>query len=184
MDETALAAIAALDDRIAKLEQMLQASRLGFGEPPIHRTVHCNRGHGGLWYFWDGGNKVAVPIEAKSITGLVRGLEVEVGEYKKDVTYSMRLTLDCGAQSYVLSAGHTKLFARCVYLALGAMTTEQLRGPVTIAPKAGDTEEKVLLASVWAGSSLIKPEWTEDPGLIKAAFTRALKTIQEVNRHD
>lgn len=184
MDETALAAIAALDDRLARLEQMLQASRLGLGDPPVSRVIHCNRGHGGLWYFWDGGNKTAINIPAKSVTGFVRGLEVETGEFKGDATHSMRLTLDCGQQGYVLSAGHKSLFARCIYLALGAMTVEQLRQPITIAPKAGTDDEKALLASVWAGNAFVKSEWTDDPALIKAAFMRALKNIQEINRHD
>lgn len=184
MDETALAAIAALDDRLARLEQMLQASRLGLGDPPVSRVIHCNRGHGGLWYFWDGGEQKAVNIPAKSVTGFIRGLEVETGEYKGKATHGMRLTLDCGQQGYVLSAGNASLFARCIYLALGAMTTEQLRGPVTIAPKAGTDDEKALLASLWAGNAFVKSEWTDDPALIKASFMRALKTIQEINRHD
>ena len=181
--DASLAAIAALDDRIARLEQLLQASQLGLGDPPVSRIIHCNRGHGGLWYFWDGGNKVAIPVTAKSITGFIRSLDVEAGEYKGETTHSMRLALDCGQQNYVLSAGHKSLFARCIYLALGAMTAEQLRGPIAIAPKAGTDDEKALLASVWAGTTFIKSDWTDDPTKIRESFMKALKTIQEVNSH-
>lgn len=182
MDE-ALAAIAALDDRLARLEQMLQASRLGLGDPPVSRTIYCNTGNGSLWYFWDGGESQAIPIEAKSITGFVKELKFEAGEYKGKETRNMKLTLDCGSQKFTLSAGHTSVFATCIYLTLGAMTVDQMRQPITVAPKAGTTEENALLPTVWVGGDFFACPFTKDREQVKQAYFRAIATIKEVN-HD
>ena len=181
---TTLAEIAALDDRIARLEQLIQASQLGLGDPPVHRTIYCNTGNGSLWYFWDGGENKAIPIEAKSITGFVKELKFEASEYKDKEKKNMKLTLDCGRQKFTLSAGHQSVFATCIYLTLGAMTAEQMRQPITIGIKAGTTEEKVLLPTIWINGEFFEcPPFSKERKQVKQAYFRAIATIKEVNSH-
>lgn len=164
-----------------RLDRMEAQSRLGFGMPPVTQRVNCNRNHGGCWYVWDGGNKVANVIADPAVTGYARALAVVQGEYKGKVTHNLELTLDCGPQWYILTAGSDSMFSKKLLLSLGMLQAEQFRQTLTIAPKAGD-EEKVLLCSVWCGKEYIKSEWSEDSAIIRGCFSRAQQAIQQVNQ--
>lgn len=171
-----------MEDRLAAIEaaigRLTNQAQLGFGMPPVTRRVYCNRNHSGLWYFWNG--EAAETISAPAVTGYARQLDVAIGEYKGKGTHNLELTLDCGSQWYILSAGLQSMFSRGLLLALGEMRHEHFQGPITVAPKAGN-EEKVLLCSVWAGKTYIKTEWTEDSGVTRQCFKHAQTLIKKVN---
>ncbi len=168
-----------LDKVLAELAELKAQLGLGFGPPPVTRRVHCNRQHGGLWYFWNGEAGAEI-ISAPALTGYARQLDIKVGEYKGKPTHNLELLMDCGPQSYILTAGLQSTFSRGLLLALGMLTRKHFHGPITVAPRAGD-EEKVLLCSVWAGKSYVKHEWTDDENVVRACFKRAQQNIREAN---
>jgi hypothetical protein len=169
-----------LDKVLAELAELKAQLGLGFGPPPVTRRVHCNRQHGGLWYFWNGEAGGAEIISAPALTGYARQLDIKVGEYKGKPTHNLELLMDCGPQSYILTAGLQSTFSRGLLLALGMLTRKHFQGPITVAPRAGD-EEKVLLCSVWAGKNYVKHEWTDDENVVRACFKRAQQNIREAN---
>lgn len=172
----AILSVSALTEILQRLERLESAQQLGLGHPPITRRIHCKRSHGCLWYFWDGGKKEALPIEAPAVTGYVRELRVEQGEYKNQATYNLLLTLDCGPQWFILDAGATSTFARGLILALAHLTPEQLRQPITVAPQAGD-EEKVLLCRVWSGRDVVKADWPSDSEEFRPLLRDAIANV-------
>jgi hypothetical protein len=169
--------IQALEARIDRLES---ASRLGFGQAPVCRIINCKRKDGMLWYFWNGPERGAEPIEHTAITGYARDLRIEEGEYKGKPTHKVQLLLDCGDRSFILEAGWGSNFANGIVLGICSVTADALRSPVTIAPVPGD-DEKVLFCNFFQGGQRVTVERPANPDW-NSLFAQAVATVNRANQ--
>lgn len=169
-----------LSERVNRLES---ASRLGFGEAPYTRTINCKRRDDcPSWYFWNGPERGAEAIEHGAITGYATDLAIREGDYKGKTTYYLQLLLSCGDRSLILESGfrpgEESAFSKCLLSGLVALTSEQLKRPITVSASPGTDEDTVLLCSVYQDGQKVgtydkNANWQELFHQVSASIKRA-----------
>ncbi|MGL4883001.1 MAG: hypothetical protein ACRC8K_18380, partial [Waterburya sp.] len=92
-----------------------------------------------MWHFWNAEKQEIEPIEATSIAGYIRSLEVVATTSEKYGTSDkLRLHLDAGDRSYILQSGVESWFSKTLIRALGCLSREQIIKGVAIEPNNKD----------------------------------------------
>lgn len=132
------AVLAALNRQERLLQQLLQRSRLGFQART--QFIFCNptncQGYG--WYRLEGDPPQNVGIEASSLCGFIRGLELVNATRKNREVEKLQISIEAD-QRYVLETGIASHFSRSFLGAIGQIPYATLQNsPVSIAPSLGD----------------------------------------------
>jgi hypothetical protein len=152
-DTEALQAIAHHLHRIADAQSPAKQT-LGFGPAPKSQVyVFCNRGNGGIWYTLDSESKPVI-IEHQSLTGYIRKLEFKEKVRRNEKTHKLHCTIEAD-QLYVLESSATAHFSKGLLSAIGFLTPEQLRQPLTIVPQPSTENAEVLFCNVHEGDKQV-----------------------------
>lgn len=132
------AVLAALNRQERLLQQLLQRSRLGFQERT--QFIFCNptncQGYG--WYHLEGDPPQTIGIEASSLCGFVRGLELVNATRKGREVEKLQISIEAD-RKYVLEAGVASHFSRGFLSSIVQIPFATLQNfPVSIAPFLGD----------------------------------------------
>ncbi len=155
--------LASLERQNALLQQLINLHQpqqaLGFCDPPKTRYVFCNRSQNCLWYHLsDAGDALAIPHTA--LTGYIEKLEFKQVERRGKDTWKVHLHVRAD-RLYVLEAGHSSTFAKCLLSSLAACSPEWLSRPVTVEVQAAESDE-VLFCRLYANGEVVFSPWEEN----------------------
>lgn len=112
--------------------------KLGFGAVPRPQYVFVKKDNDHCWYMLSE-NDQKIPIYDKALTGVIteikidRQVETAFGEVGK---IDLSILAD---KPYIVRSGKDSYFSKSLLLSLDALTFEQLRNPLTISVRPGDS---------------------------------------------
>ncbi|MEH2176025.1 hypothetical protein [Nostoc sp.] len=120
--------------------------KLGFGAVPKPQYVFVSREADHCWYMLAEDEK-RIPIYEKALTGVITGIEVNKkveNTFGPDEKINLFILAD---KPYIIQSGNDTYFSKSLLLSLDALTSEQLRHPLTIAVSPGD--KKVVFCNIY-----------------------------------
>ncbi|MEH2447433.1 MAG: hypothetical protein V7K18_17015 [Nostoc sp.] len=114
--------------------------KLGFGAVPRPQYVFVKKDNDHCWYMLAEDNR-HIPVYEKALTGVITEIKVD---RKVENTFSIdgkiKINLYVLADKpYIIQSGNDTYFSKSLLLSLDAMTSEQLRNPLTIAVSPGNS---------------------------------------------
>ncbi|MDZ8024071.1 MAG: hypothetical protein RMX97_05205 [Nostoc sp. DedQUE11] len=112
--------------------------KLGFGAIPKPQYVFVKKDNDYCWYMLSE-NDQKIPIYDKALTGVITEIEIDkqvetaFGEVGK---IELSILAD---KPYIVRSGKNSYFSKSLLLSLNALTCEQLRNPLTISVRPGDS---------------------------------------------
>ncbi|MBE9104831.1 hypothetical protein IQ229_07720 [Nostoc cf. edaphicum LEGE 07299] len=112
--------------------------KLGFGAVPRPQYVFVKKDNDHCWYMLSE-NEQKIPIYDKALTGVIteikidRQVETAFGRVGK---IDLSILAD---KPYIVRSGKDSYFSKSLLLSLDALTSEQLRNPLTISVSPGDS---------------------------------------------
>ncbi|WP_375469817.1 hypothetical protein [uncultured Nostoc sp.] len=112
--------------------------KLGFGAVPKPQYVFVKKDNDYCWYMLSE-NDQKIPIYDKALTGVITGIEIDrqvetaFGEVGK---IDLSILAD---KPYIIRSGKDSYFSKSLLLSLDALTSGQLRNPLTISVRPGDS---------------------------------------------
>jgi hypothetical protein len=153
------------DDLLRQILAELQKQggpALGFGFAPRPRYIYANRQNSDcLWYFWNGGDNVHIPIEYHALTGFITKIEVEEKEFKKKKDFKLNIHVKA-ERAYIIQSGLETLFSKGVIYALKEVA--DFSQVLSIAVEPGNTEQ-VLFGRVYVGDQNIYAPYDDDANI-------------------
>jgi hypothetical protein len=173
-----LAALALQNELLSQILEQLKQPKLGLTEAPSLVRIYANRSNNCDWYTIRDG--VVVPIAETALTGYLEELRFEKVERRGKEVVKLQAFVR-GDRPYCVESGYDSNFSKGLLVAVAALTPQQLRSPITIAPQPG-SDESVLFCRVFTGSELIRSSYDEQTdwrsvsqkalGNVKAATSR------------
>ena len=120
--------------------------KLGFGAVPKPQYVFVSKEPDHCWYMLAEDEK-RIPIYEKALTGVITGIEVNKkveNTFGPDEKINLLILAD---KPYIIQSGNDTYFSKSLLLSLDALTSEQLRHPLTIAVSPGD--KKVVFCNIY-----------------------------------
>ncbi|MEH2299202.1 MAG: hypothetical protein V7K88_09205 [Nostoc sp.] len=112
--------------------------KLGFGAVPKPQYVFVSKEADHCWYMLAEDEK-RIPIYERALTGVITGIEVNK---KVENTFGEVIRTDLNVladKPYIIRSGSDTYFCKGLLLSLDALTSEQLRNPLTISVRPGDS---------------------------------------------
>lgn len=134
--------------------QKMNAPKLGLldtNDEPMY--IYCNRSRECLWYYLDS-QREAVPLDGKTLSGYVVKVEIKSVERRKKETAKLHVWVSDSQRRYCLEAGIETTFAKGLVSAIDAADLSQ---PVSIKPRAGESDEVLLCRVSQYGQSIYAP---------------------------
>ncbi|MBD2560005.1 MULTISPECIES: hypothetical protein [Nostoc] len=120
--------------------------KLGFGAVPKPQYVFVSKEPDHCWYMLAEDER-RIPIYEKALTGVITGIEVNKkveNTFGPDEKINLFILAD---KPYIIQSGNDTYFSKSLLLSLDALTSEQLRHPLTIAVSPGD--KKVVFCNIY-----------------------------------
>ncbi|ODG99511.1 hypothetical protein A4S05_04460 [Nostoc sp. KVJ20] len=120
--------------------------KLGFGAVPKPQYVFVSKEPDHCWYILAEDER-RIPIYEKALTGVITGIEVNKkveNTFGPDEKINLFILAD---KPYIIQSGNDTYFSKSLLLSLDALTSEQLRHPLTIAVSPGD--KKVVFCNIY-----------------------------------
>jgi len=111
--------------------------KLGFGAIPKPQYVFVKKDNDYCWYMLAEDNR-QIPIYEKALTGVITEIEVDKkveNTFGPDEKTNLHILAD---KPYIIQSGNDTYFSKSLLLSLDALTSEQLRNPLTISVRPGD----------------------------------------------
>jgi hypothetical protein len=164
------------DDLLQQILAELQKQSgpaLGFGFAPRPRYIYANRQNTDcLWYFWNGGDNVHIPIEYHALTGFITKIEVEEKEFKKKKDLKLNIHVKA-ERMYIIQSGLETLFSKGVIYALKEVA--DFSQVLSIAVEPGNTEQ-VLFGRVYVGDQSIYAPYDDDANIPWQSLVEAIQS--------
>lgn len=112
--------------------------KLGFGAVPRPQYIFVKKDNDHCWYMLSDDTR-QIPIYERALTGVITGIEVDKkveNTFGPDEKINLYILAD---KPYIIQSGNDTYFSKSLLLSLDALTSEQLRKPLTIAVSPGDS---------------------------------------------
>ncbi|MEH2258939.1 hypothetical protein [Nostoc sp.] len=112
--------------------------KLGFGSIPKPQYVFVKKDNDYCWYILSEDDR-KIPIHDKALTGVINGIEIDK---QVETTFGGVGKIDLSIladKPYIIRSGKDSYFSKSLLLSLDALTSEQLRNPLTISVRPGDS---------------------------------------------
>ncbi|MEH1945547.1 MAG: hypothetical protein V7K77_00890 [Nostoc sp.] len=112
--------------------------KLGFGAVPRPQYVFVKKDNDYCWYMLSE-NDQKIPIYDKALTGLITEIKIDK-QVETAFGEAGKIDLSILADKpYIVRSGKDSYFSKSLLLSLDALTSEQLRNPLTISVRPGDS---------------------------------------------
>lgn len=136
---------------------------IGFGDTRKPTQIFIGKEGDSLWHTWDSGKQSISPIQSKSLTGYLRGIDCREFTGKFGTSEKLCLTVEAD-KTYEILCGINTWFARTVLLRLVELDSSDLSKLIAIEPRS-NSSSKVIFCELyeWTGKTVRSSyNWEKD----------------------